>query len=74
MQKKYWIIPGIIATALVVSLLALSTPKATVNRESKPTCCKKVVRECPIKGENSATEESSLDNLSNQFISLPIYN
>src|SRR5689334_14227994 len=26
MQKKYWIVPGIIATTLVASLLALSSP------------------------------------------------
>jgi hypothetical protein len=72
MQKKYWIIPGIITTTLVASLFALSSPKTAVT-ESKPTCCKKIIKECPVKMKESQPEQSSLDNLSNQFISLPVY-
>ena len=74
MQKKYWIIPGIIATALLAGFFALSTPGSQVKTKAKPTCCKKLVRECREKPDQPASDQTSFDNLSNQFISLPVYN
>jgi hypothetical protein len=71
MKKKYWIIPGIITVAMVASLFALSNPKS-VGTNSKSTCCKKTIRECPLKSQQPVSpEQGSLDNLSNQFISIP---
>lgn len=72
MQKKYWVIPVIITATLVASLFALSSPK-TATTDSKPTCCKKITKECPVKMQEARPEQSSLDNLSNQFISFPVY-
>ena len=72
MQKKYWIMPVIVTVTLVVSLFALSTPNTTISQQ-KPTCCKKIGGECPSKMKKLAPEQSSLENLSNQFISLPLY-
>lgn len=72
MQNKYWIIPGIITATLVASLFALSNPGTTVS-SSKSTCCKKIIKQCPVKASKSNAEQTSLDNLSNQFISLPLY-
>lgn len=71
MQKKYWIAPGIIAFTLVGSFLALSSPKPAITKE-KQTCCKKMEKKCPFQKETAAPEQTSLDNLSNQFILIPL--
>ena len=70
MQKKFWITPGIIAAILVASLLALSNPK-TAKSEQKPTCCKKTINKCSPKEEKSSPGQTTLDNLSSQFILVP---
>ena len=72
MQKKYWIAPGIISVILIASLLALSNPRVAVSSE-KPTCCKKMKKKCPYQQETPTPAQTSLDNLSNQFILLPLY-
>ncbi len=72
MQKKNWISVGLIAIVLIASLLILnaSTPKS---KKSTPTCCKKVSKECPSGIKNGSQGETTLENLSNQFIALPVF-
>jgi hypothetical protein len=69
MQKKNWISVGFIAAILTASLLMLS---ASTPQKEKATCCKKVSTECPLKLKREASREATLENLSHQFISLPI--
>lgn len=71
MQTKYWLVPGIIAAILVASLLALSSPKTPAPSE-KPVCCKKVQTKCTPSPREANSDETTLDNLSTQFISLPL--
>ncbi len=72
MQKKFWIIPGTISAALVVSLLALSNPKSAKPAAKPATCCKKMMK-CNGQPEKAGPGQTSLDNLSNQFITFPLY-
>jgi hypothetical protein len=71
MQKKYWLVPGIIAAILVASLIALSNPKTPAPTE-KPVCCKKVQKKCISQPREANSDETTLDNLSTQFISFPL--
>jgi hypothetical protein len=70
MQKKYLISFGFIAAVLITSLLVINTPAP---QKENITCCKKEVKECtPVEIKCDATPvETSLENLSHQFISLP---
>jgi len=69
MQKKYLISFGFLAAVLITSLLVLNTP--TPQKENT-ACCKKELKECaPVEIKCEAPAETSLENLSHQFISLP---
>lgn len=72
MRKKYWIIPGTMVAILVASLLALSNPNTSKESSPKPTCCKKLVKECTIQPEKNSPTQNSLETLSTQFISVPL--
>ena len=72
MQIKYWIIPGSMVAILVASLLALSSPNTSKESSPKPTCCKKVVKDCQIKTEENFPPQNSLETLSTQFIAVPL--
>jgi hypothetical protein len=54
----------------VASLLALGNPNNSVDSESKPTCCKKIIRECPLKSKQVKPVQTSLETLSSQFITI----
>jgi hypothetical protein len=69
MQKKNWISVGFIAVILTASILMLN---AAAPQKEQATCCKKVSTECPLKLKKEAPREATLENLSRQFISLPI--
>jgi hypothetical protein len=64
MQKKYLISLGLLSGILIASLLAFNTP----HQKSDATCCKKEVKEC---AEKITPVETSMENLSLQFIALP---
>ncbi|MDZ4806999.1 MAG: hypothetical protein SGI96_01875 [Bacteroidota bacterium] len=69
MQKKYLISFGFLAAVLITSLLVLNTPAPP---KANTTCCKKAVKECsPVEIKCEPPAETSLENLSHQFISLP---
>ncbi|MCY7309227.1 MAG: hypothetical protein LH619_00485 [Chitinophagaceae bacterium] len=69
MQKKYLISFGFLAAVLITSLLLLNTPAPP---KANTTCCKKAEKECsPEEIKCEAPAETSLENLSHQFISLP---
>lgn len=69
MQTKNWISFGFIGAILIGSLLILN---ASTPQKEKATCCKKVSKECPASLKNETPAESTLENLSHQFISLPV--
>ena len=71
MQAKNWISVGFIAAILIASVLVLnaSTPKV----EKAVTCCKKTSKECPVDTKPEAPAKTGLENLSHQFISLPVF-
>ena len=68
MQKKYWISFGFLTVLLLAILLSLNafTPKKEQIQQPKPTCCKKVSKEC-----TEAPGQTTLENLSHQFITVP---
>ena len=70
MQTKNWISLGLITAVLIASLLILnaSTPK-----EQKATCCKKTTKECSGDIKSEAPAGTTLENLSHQFISFPVF-
>jgi hypothetical protein len=68
MQKKYWISLGIIAVALIASLLLSNTPAP---KKEKATCCQKAEKECSG-NKTEAPAETTLEPFSHQFISFPI--
>jgi hypothetical protein len=69
MQKKYLISFGFLAAVLIASLLVINSPAPP---KANTTCCKKEVKECtPVEIKCDAPAETSLENLSHQFISLP---
>ncbi len=70
MQTKKWISVGFLAAILLAGILMLSasTPKA-----EKATCCKKDPKECSGDKKLGIPAETTLENLSHQFISLPVF-
>ena len=69
MQKKYLISFGFVAAVLITSLLVLNTPAQS---KANTTCCKKEVKDCtPVEMKCDTPAETSLENLSHQFISFP---
>ncbi|MEO7984876.1 MAG: hypothetical protein ABI688_12420 [Bacteroidota bacterium] len=69
MQKKNWISVGFIAAILTASILMLN---ASAPQKEQATCCKKVSTPCPMKLKKETPGEATLENLSRQFISLPM--
>lgn len=71
MQAKNWISVGFIAAILIASILILnaSTPKI----EKTVTCSKKTEKECAVDNKNEGPAKTSLENLSHQFIFLPVF-
>jgi hypothetical protein len=70
MQTKKWISIGFITAILIASLLILNTPKT---QKEKATCCKKAEKECLDNIKTDASGETTLENLSHQFISFPAF-
>ena len=69
MQTKNWISFGFIVAILLGSLLLLN---ATTPKKEKDTSCKVVSKKCPSGLKNEATSEPTHENLSHQFIALPV--
>ena len=69
MQTKKLISLGFIAVILIAGLLVLN---ASAPQKEKATCCKKVSKEYPNKLKKEAPASATLENLSHQFISLPV--
>ena len=69
MQTKNWISFGFIVAILLGSLLLLN---ASTPQKEEATCCKKVSKECPASQKNEAAAEPTHENLSHQFIALPV--
>jgi hypothetical protein len=67
MQTKKWISVSFVAAILLAGILMLSasTPKA-----EKSTCCKKDLKECSGDKKSGIPAETTLENLSHQFIAL----
>jgi hypothetical protein len=70
MQTKKWISIGFIAAILIASLLMLNTSNT---QKEKATCCKKSEKECPGNIKTEAPAETTLENLSHQFISFQAF-
>ncbi len=74
MLKKNFFRITFTGIVLAASLLLLSSEKPTTapapEKEKESTCCKKKMV-CPGKNETKAPGEMLLDNLSQQFISMP---
>jgi hypothetical protein len=68
MQTKKSISAGFIAAILIASILMLSA--STPNAE-KATCCKKDLKECSGDKKTGVPAETTLENLSHQFIAFP---
>jgi hypothetical protein len=68
MHKKYILSFGFAAAVLVASLLMINTSQ---KQNEKPTCCKKT-QQCSGEMKSEAPAESTPENLSHQFISLPV--
>jgi hypothetical protein len=69
MQNKYWVTFSALGAILIAIVLVLS---ASTPPKQGPTCCKKVSKECPGDIKTSAPGQSTLDNLSLQFITIPV--
>jgi hypothetical protein len=74
MQKKHLISFGFLAAILVGGFLVLNEPTTKANPvpatpKSNPTCCKKQVK-CTSNSPLEVNEPSTLENLSQQFISI----
>lgn len=69
MQTKNWISFGFIIAIILGSLLLLN---ASTPQKEKTTCSKKVANECRANLKNEATAEPTHENLSHQFIALPV--
>ena len=69
MQKKNWILIGIITAILFAGVFALRSSSAPVTTEKKeePTCCKKV-SPCTIQEPAKSAGEMLPESLSRQFI------
>lgn len=75
MQKKNWLFLTVVTTLLVTGLMVFSS-SAPVQRMATPTptCCKQNMSECPAKKKaTNASGEMIIDNLSRQFISVPVF-
>ena len=78
MQKKNWLYV-ILATALLVTGLTVFTSSAPIEKQEIvtpiPTCCKEKMSECtPVKKKaTNPSSEMIIDNLSRQFISIPVF-
>ena len=70
MQKKYRISLGVIAVVLIANMLLLNT---SAPQKEKATCCKKAAQECPDSKKAETPAEITLEQLSHQFISLPVF-
>ena len=68
MQKKHLISLGLLSGILIASLLAFNTP----SQHASAACCKKSEKQCPLEIKSKAPAETSMENLSLQFISLPV--
>ena len=69
MLKKNWISFSLIVAILIASLLVLN---ASTLQKGKTTCCKKTSKECPVNIKSEVPGGTTLENLSHQFISLPV--
>ncbi|HEV7781173.1 MAG TPA: hypothetical protein VGO58_07885 [Chitinophagaceae bacterium] len=71
MQKKQFFSVGIIALVLVASFLVLNG--SATPEKSKPTCCKKSVKQCLEQTSPVTPVKADLEQFSHQFISLPVF-
>ena len=70
MQKKYRISLAIITAALIASVLLFGNTSA---EQKKTTCCKKTNKECSVENRVESPAETTLEQLSHQFIVLPSF-
>ncbi|MEK7226943.1 MAG: hypothetical protein AAB221_14830 [Bacteroidota bacterium] len=73
MKKKNWILPGILAFLVFGSSLVVgfSSRASSKTEKNNATCCsEKKMKECS--GKPFEPGEMSLDNLSTQFLSIPV--
>lgn len=70
MKKKNWILPSLIAFAVMAASIApgLSSKTSSAGpKEDNSTCCQKM-KEC--KGKKEGSDGILLDNLSHQFMNI----
>jgi len=73
MTKRNWILPGILALLILASTLVVgfSSRASSGTEKNDATCCtQKKMKECS--GKPTDAGEMSLDNLSTQFLSIPV--
>jgi hypothetical protein len=79
MPKRNWIVLIIVAILVTGSIVfSSSAPIAAkaveIEKVGTPTCCKQNTGECTQqKKETDASGEMIIDNLSRQFISVPVF-
>ncbi len=66
MQKKNWVLFGLITGLLAACLVVLQSSSAPV-REN-PTCCKKMMKQCPGRIKKAGQDGMIMETLSRQFI------
>ncbi|MBC7875354.1 MAG: hypothetical protein H7Y01_15240 [Ferruginibacter sp.] len=69
MQNKYWVTFSAFGAILIAIVLVLS---ASTPPKQKPTCCKKVSKDCIDGIQPVVPGQTTLDNLSHQFIAIPV--
>ena len=70
MQKRNWMIPGIAMILLVLSLIVFPSATTDKKKNTHPTCCKKLMKECGGDNKTKAPGQLIMDNFSRQFISI----
>jgi len=73
MKRKNWILPGILALLILASTLVVgfsSRASSGIEKNNATCCSEKKMKECS--GKPTEPGEMSLDNLSTQFLSIPV--
>ena len=71
MQKKA-ILSLMLVTAVLVAAFLLFNSAAPAEKKEEPTCCKEKTEEC-VENKTNSSGEMIIDNLSRQFISIPVF-
>jgi hypothetical protein len=75
MQKRTILSVTLITALLVAAFLLLNSATPVEKKETPatpPTCCKQKTKEC-VENKTNSSGEMIIDNLSRQFISIPIF-